>query len=50
MAELMKEVCYDVCIELPLQPLTGELFDLKSVCTGAEARLDVAASGISGAI
>ena len=44
-AELRKEVCHDVRIDPPFQPLTGESFRLKSAWTDAEARLDVAASG-----
>ena len=44
-AELMKEVCHDVRIDPPVQPLTGDSFRLNRACTNAEARLDVAASG-----
>ena len=45
-ANLMSEVCKDVQREPPLLPLSGETFDLRSVNTAAEARLDISARGI----
>ena len=46
--KLLTEVCYDVCIEPHLQPLSSESFTARSVITGDSARLDVAASGFWG--
>ena len=47
-ANLMTEVCHDVCIEPALQPVTGELLSGASANTDDGARLDVAASGFWG--
>ena len=47
-ANLMAEVCHDVCIEPALQPVTGELLSGASAITEDGARLDVAASGFWG--
>ena len=44
-ANLMSEVSRDVCIELTLQPVTGELLHGASAITDDGARLDIAASG-----
>ncbi len=45
-ADLLQQACYDVKIEPPLEPLTGESFNRKSVNTAQEARLDVSARGV----
>ena len=47
-ANLMTEVCHDVCIEPALQPVTGELLSGASANTDDGAKLDVAASGFWG--
>ena len=47
-ANLMTEVCHDVCIEPALQPVTGELLSGAFANTDDGARLDVAASGFWG--
>ena len=47
-ANLMSEVCHNVCIEPSLQPITGEALAGTSVITKDGARLDVAASGFWG--
>ena len=47
-ANLMTEVCNDVCIEPTLQPVTGEALSGASALTADGARLDVAASGFWG--
>ena len=47
-ANLMAEVCHDVCIEPTLQPVTGELLSGASAITDDGARLDIAASGFWG--
>lgn len=47
-ANLMAEVCHDVCIEPTLQPVTDERLLGASVITDNHARLDVAASGFWG--
>ena len=44
----MKEVCYNVSREPPLQPLTGETIELRSTTTVDGACLDVAADGFWG--
>ena len=44
-AQLLKQVCRDVQIEPPLQPVNGVKFRLKSAITGDDARLDVRARG-----
>ena len=45
-ADLLSEVCHDVCIEPPLQPLTGETLHFRSANTSDEARLDVSARSV----
>ena len=47
-ADLMAEVCHDVCTEPTLQPLTGETLTGTSAITDDGARLDFAASGFWG--
>ena len=47
-ANLMTEVCHDVCIESALQPVTGERSSGASAITDEGARLDIAASGFWG--
>ena len=47
-ANLMTEVCNDVCIEPHLQPITGETFSGASATTEDGARLDIAANGFWG--
>ena len=47
-ANLMAEVCHDVCTEPHLQPLTGEHLTGASSITDDGARLDIAASGFWG--
>ena len=47
-ANLMAEVCHDVCIEPTLQPVTGERLSGASAITDEGARLDIAASGFLG--
>ena len=47
-ANLLTEVCHDVCVEPRLQPLTGETLSTRSATTEDNARLDVAASGFWG--
>jgi len=47
-ADLLTEVCNDVCIEPDLQPLTGEALTGSSSNTQDGARLDIAANGIWG--
>ena len=47
-ANLMTEVCNDVCIEPHLQPSTGETFSGASATTEDGARLDIAANGFWG--
>ncbi len=42
-AQLLTEVCPNVCVEPTLQPLTGESFPLRSTNTKEGARLDVKA-------
>ena len=42
----MRDVCYDVEIELKLQTLEGEPFDHRITCTEDEARLDIKGSGL----
>lgn len=42
-AEIVKEVCQEVIVEPLLQPLTGEIFKLRTAITTNEARTDVAA-------
>ena len=45
-ADLLSEVCKDVCIEPPLQELTGEHLSYKTANISPEARLDVCARGV----
>ena len=47
-ANLMTEVCHDVCIEPTLQLITGEVLTGASAITDDGARLDVAARGFWG--
>ncbi len=47
-ANLLTEVCHDVSIEPPLQPLTGEMLSGASSISQDGARLDIAASGCWG--
>jgi len=47
-AGLLREVCYDVSTEPPLQPLTGEAFAARSVNRDDHARLDISACGFWG--
>ena len=47
-ANLMTEVCNDVCIEPHLQPITGETFSGASATTEDGARLNIAANGFWG--
>ena len=42
-AQLLTEVCPNVCVEPTLQPLTGESFPLRSTNTEEGARLDIKA-------
>ena len=44
-ANLLTEVCTDVCIELDLQPLTGEALSGVSSNEQDGARLDIAVNG-----
>ena len=46
-ASLLTEVCPNVAIEPPLQPLSGETFRLASANTDNGARLDIRARGFS---
>ena len=45
-ANLLAEVCCDVCVEPPLNELTGETLELRSANTSSEARLDISARGV----
>ena len=47
-AELMSEVCYGVCIEPGLQPITEEHLSLKSANKEDRARLDIVAENFWG--
>ena len=47
-ASLLTEVCTDVCIEPPLQALTGELLSHETSNSEDVARLDVSAQGFWG--
>ena len=44
-AELLSEVCPDVMIEPPLQPLSGECFNYRSANIDDNARADIASTG-----
>ena len=44
----LSEVCNDVCIEPPLQPITGETLKGASAINSDGARLDIAANGFWG--
>ena len=44
-ASLLTDVCHNVATEPPLQPLGGELFNLRSANTNPQARLDIKARG-----
>ena len=44
-AELLTEVCPDVMIEPPLQPLSGECFNYRSAKIDDNARADIATTG-----
>ena len=48
MANLLTDVCHDVCVEPRLQPLSGETFATCSTSTEDDSRLDIAASGLWG--
>ena len=48
MAELLSEVCTEVCIEPRLQPLSGEHLSLATAIREDNARLDIAANGFWG--
>ena len=47
-AEWLSKVCYDVAIEPPLQPLTGESIEPRSANRQDEARADIHARGFWG--
>ena len=47
-ADLLTEVCPDVCIEPNLQPLSGETFPALSTNTSREARADISVNGVWG--
>ena len=47
-ANLLTEICYDVCIEPELQPLSGERFAHATANIEDNARLDIAANGLWG--
>ena len=47
-ANLMSEVCHDVCVEPHLQPIAGENLNGTSAITDNGARLDIAANGFWG--
>ena len=47
-ANLLTEVCSDVCIEPDLQPVEGEVLSGSSSNTQDGARLDIAANGFWG--
>ena len=47
-ANLLREVAHDVCVEPALEPLSGEMFPLRSTNIEYHARLDVAAWGCMG--
>ena len=47
-ANLMSEVCHDVCVEPGLQPVTGEILNGASGKTEDGTRLDIAGNGFWG--
>ena len=47
-ADLLSEVCHDVCIEPHLQPLTGESLSYSTTNTEENVRLDIRARGFWG--
>ena len=47
-ANLLTEVCSNVCVEPELQPLSGESLKNRTVNTEDHARLDIAANGLWG--
>ena len=47
-AQLLTEICSEVCIEPKLQPLSGEQFHLASAIRDDNARLDISATGFWG--
>ena len=47
-ADLLKEVCSDITVEPPLQPLTGKVLSMRTSIRGEEARLDISAKGFWG--
>ena len=47
-ANLMSEVCHDVCVEPTLQPITGEVLSNATAISDDGARLDIAANGFWG--
>ena len=44
-ANLMTEVCHDVCVKPTLQPLTGKVLSNATAISDDGARLDIAANG-----
>ena len=47
-AKQLSEICHDVAIEPPLQPLTGEVIESKTANCQDEARADIQARGFWG--
>ena len=45
LCSMLDDVCHDVTKEPPLQPLTGETFELRSTNISETARLDISARG-----
>ena len=45
-ADLLSEVCPDVCVEPQLQELSGETLSFKTSNTSDEARLDISARSV----
>ena len=44
-ANLLTEVCKDVCVEPQLQPLSGETFSDMTANTSDQARVDISGRG-----
>ncbi len=44
-ANILKEVCTDVTMEPSLQPLTGEMLDMRTNISGEETRLGISTRG-----